>query len=44
MWYITSATACSDPGQLVIYPTNGTSGTLADIKEATSPWIDSTAI
>ena len=43
-WYITSASASSNPGQLVIYPTNGTSGTLANIKEDSSPWIDSTAI
>ena len=43
-WYITSASASSNPGQLVIYPTNGSSGTLAGIREDSSPWNHSTAI
>ncbi len=43
-WYVTSASASTNPGQLVIYPTNGTSGTLTNIKEDSSPWIYSTAI
>jgi surface protein len=34
-WYITSATASSDPGQLVIMPTEGASGALVDSEH---PW------
>ena len=43
-WYITSASDASNPGQLFIYPTDGTSGTLSNFySESAVPWYSNAA-
>ena len=41
-WYITSANASSNPNQLVVYPANGVSGTMASDANGIVNWLNST--